>query len=301
MDKLTQILAKELAKPEQFIQNVIDLIDDGNTIPFIARYRKEAHGAMDDTTLRTLEERLRYLRNLDARREEVLKAIESQGKLTEELTEALSNAVTLSEIEDIYRPFKQKRRTRATIAKEKGLEPLALAIYAQPRDISEPAELAAEYVDEEKGVSTVEEALAGASDIIAEMISDSAELRKKLRELTSRRGVLHSSAAKEEDSVYALYYDFSQSLSRVQREVIMPGTKAESFMLAAVTDGYERLLKPSMENEMRAALTDEASEGAIHNFALNLKPLLMQPPVKGHVTMGLDPGYRMGCRDRQHR
>ncbi len=328
MESIVQILARELGKNQTHIENVVKLIDEGNTIPFIARYRKELHGSMDDTSLRNLFDRLTYLRNLAERREEVKRSIEGQGKLTDELVAAIDNAVTLAELEDIYRPYKQKRRTRATIAKEKGLEPLALQLFEQSRQLPDIQELAKEYIDPGKEVSTAQEALAGASDIIAEMISDDAGIRKRLNELMMRNGGLVSSAAKEEDSVYRIYYDFAQGLNRLQghqilainrgekegflkafvdmdrnqclsvmeQMIIKPGSTAESLVRAAMEDGYDRLLFPSMEREIRSALTDTASEGAIHNFALNLKPLLMQPPVKGHVTMGLDPGYRMGCK-----
>lgn len=328
MENIVKILARELRKSEEHVKNVIDLIDEGNTIPFIARYRKEMHGAMDDTVLRELYERLIYLRNLEARREEVKKSIAAQDKLTEELSADIDAAQTLAEVEDIYRPYKQKRRTRATIAKEKGLEPLAMTLFGQRRDLPDIEKLAAEYIDAEKDVGSADEALAGASDIIAELVADSADLRRRLRELIMKKGVLSSVAAKDEDSVYSLYYKFSQPLSRLQghqvlainrgekegclkatvdinrewalglvwNEVVKPGSKAEDFVRNAAEDGYDRLLFPSMEREIRGALTDTASEGAIHNFALNLKPLLMQPPVKGHVTMGLDPGYRNGCK-----
>ncbi|MBO4769528.1 MAG: RNA-binding transcriptional accessory protein [Clostridia bacterium] len=328
MDSITLALAAELGKPEQLVQNVIDLIDEGNTIPFIARYRKEAHGAMDDTTLRNLEDRLKYLRNLSARKGEVTKSIEAQGKLTEELSAAIESASTLAELEDIYRPYKPKRRTRATIAREKGLEPLAGIIFAQDKNIPEPGVLAEEYVDAEKGVNSVDEALAGASDIIAEQLSDSAEIRKHLKIFIHRNGKLSSVASKDEDSVYGTYYGFSSPVSKIQghqilalnrgekedylkvsleldrnsalelmeSSVLVKGTKAEDFMRAAIADSYDRLLFPSIENEIRAELSDEAAEGAIRNFALNLRPLLMQPPVRGKVTMGLDPGYRMGCK-----
>ena len=328
MDNIATLLAQELGQSAAHVQAVIDLLDQGNTIPFIARYRKEAHGAMDDTSLRKLEERLRYLRSLQERREEVLRAIEAQEKLTPELRAAIEGAATLAEVEDLYRPFKPRRRTRATIAKEKGLEPLAQALWDQGKDLPDPAELAKDYVNQELGVETAEDALAGASDIVAEMISDSADARKNLRTLAQRRGSLCCSAAKEEDSVYRLYYDFTQPISRLQghqilainrgekegflkpslaldrqealalleKGVIRPGSRSEAFLRAAIADGYDRLLEPSMENEIRAALTESACEGAIANFALNLKPLLMQPPAKGKVTMGLDPGYRMGCK-----
>ena len=328
MESISQILARELGREQSHIDNVIKLIDEGNTIPFIARYRKELHGAMDDTALRTLAERLEYLRGLQERRDTVKKSIEEQGKLTEELSNAIDEAATLAALEDIYRPYKPKRRTRATVAKEKGLEPLALALFGQGSDLPEPEELAKEYIDPEKGVETVEDALAGASDIIAEMISDNADIRSRLRNLISAKAVLKSEAATEEDSVYRLYYDFSQSIGKLQghqilainrgekenklkvsveldrelalqnvrRAVIKPGSRAMAFVRAAADDAYDRLIWPSMERETRAALTDTACEGAIKMFALNLRPLLMQPPVKGKVTMGLDPGYRNGCK-----
>ena len=213
MLSISEILSQELGQKQQYIENVIALMDEGNTIPFIARYRKEMHGAMDDTVLRTLETRLTYLRNLQARREEVKSAIESQGKLTEELAAAIDAAATQAEVEDLYRPYKQKRRTRGSVAREKGLEPLAQAIFAQ--DGSDPAVLAQSYIDPEKGVETVEDALAGASDIIAEDLSDDPAIRKSLRELMNRRAVLTSKAADPEtDSVYRLYYDFSMPISR---------------------------------------------------------------------------------------
>ena len=328
MEEIIAILSEELQQKPEYVENVIRLLDEGNTVPFIARYRKELHGAMDDTVLRTLETRLQYLRNLQERRETVLASIEAQGKLTEELSAAIGKAKTLAELEDLYRPYRQKRRTRATIAKEKGLEPLAELLFRQDRDCPVPEEAAKDYVDPEKGVETVEDALAGASDIISEQISDSAELRKVLKELLGRIGQLRSEAATEEDSVYSLYYDFTQNLSRLQghqilainrgekekllrvsvlldpevamrtvyRAVVMPGTAAMDFIRAAAQDAYDRLLFPSLEREVRSELTEKACEGAIGQFALNLRPLLMQPPVKGKVTMGLDPGYRMGCK-----
>ena len=328
METIIQILARELDKSEQHVANVVTLLDEGNTIPFIARYRKELHGSMDDTALRALEDRLQYLRNLAKRREEVKGAIESQGKLTEELAAAIDGAATLAEVEDLYRPYKQKRRTRATAARERGLEPLAALLFAQGPDCPEPLEAAAGYVDPEKGVETAEDALQGASDIIAEDISDDAGVRKALRAFMLRQSVLETGAAGEEDSVYRLYYDFRQSVGKVQghqvlainrgeregflkasvvtdrdaalvllrRAVVKPGSRAMDFIKSAAEDAYDRLLYPSLEREIRSTLTDEASEGAIHNFALNLRPLLMQPPVKGRVTMGLDPGYRMGCK-----
>ena len=321
-------LARELNRPAEHIENVVRLLDEGNTIPFIARYRKELHGSMDDTALRTLEERLAYLRNLTERKESVKASIAEQEKLTDELAAAIDAAQTLAEVEDLYRPYKPKRRTRATVAKEKGLEPLAALLFAQERDCLRPEEAAADYLSAEKGVETVADALQGANDIVAEWISDDAAIRRSLRELLEKRGTLRSLAATEEDSVYRLYYDFEQPLSRLQghqilainrgekekmlsatvlldrelalpllrRAVVKPGSAAMEFVKAAAEDAYDRLIYPSLEREMRAALTDKASEGAIKMFALNLKPLLMQPPVKGHVTMGLDPGYAHGCK-----
>ena len=321
-------LARELNRPAEHIENVVRLLDEGNTIPFIARYRKELHGSMDDTALRTLEERLAYLRNLTERKESVKASIAEQEKLTDELAAAIDAAQTLAEVEDLYRPYKPKRRTRATVAKEKGLEPLAALLFAQERDCPRPEEAAADYLSAEKGVETVADALQGANDIVAEWISDDAAIRRSLRELLEKRGTLRSLAATEEDSVYRLYYDFEQPLSRLQghqilainrgekekmlsaavlldrelalpllrRAVVKPGSAAMEFVKAAAEDAYDRLIYPSLEREMRAALTDKASEGAIKTFALNLKPLLMQPPVKGHVTMGLDPGYAHGCK-----
>ena len=329
MQTIAERLAQELNQSLSHVENVIALLDEGNTIPFIARYRKEMHGAMDDQTIRDLAERLQYLRNLEERRGEVKSAIEAQGKLTEELAAAIDAAQTLAEVEDLYRPYKQKRRTRATVAREKGLEPLARTIFDQEKGTPAPEVLAAKYIDAEKGVETVEDALAGASDIIAEWISDDADIRKVLRQQMMQRGQLGTKAAKEDtDSVYRLYYDFTQPLNKLQshqilainrgekeeflkvsvdadreqslrtifRSVVMPGSSAMAFVRSAAEDAYDRLLEPSMEREIRSALTETANEAAIHNFALNLKPLLLQPPVKGKVTMGLDPGYRNGCK-----
>ena len=328
MQSITEILAQELGQKLEYVENVVNLMDEGNTIPFIARYRKELHGAMDDTTLRNLETRLTYLRSLQQRRGEVKKSIENQGKLTEELSQAINNAATMTEVEDLYRPYKQKRRTRGSMAREKGLEPLAQAIFAQ--DGQDPAALAASFVDPEKGVNTVEEALQGANDIIAEDLSDDADIRKSLRDLVMRRGIFVCKADEgaEEEGVYKLYYDFSQPISRlldhqilamnrgekegilkpnvtlpgnegaalVCRSALKPTMQVSAFVRAAAEDAYERLIFPSIQREVRSELSDRAYAGAIHNFALNLKPLLMQPPVKGFVTMGLDPGYRNGCK-----
>ena len=328
MQTIAEILAQELGQKQEYVENVVRLIDEGNTIPFIARYRKEMHGAMDDTTLRNLETRLTYLRSLQDRRDEVKKAIENQGKLTEELAQAIDAAATLTEVEDLYRPYKQKRRTRASIAREKGLEPLAEAIFAQ--DGRDPQALARDYVDPEKGVNTPEEALQGANDIIAENLSDDADIRKALRQLVTRRGIFTCKAAEgaEEDGVYRLYYDFSQPIPRlldhqilainrgekegvlkpavtltgnegaalVCRAALKPTAQVSAFVRAAAEDAYDRLIFPAIQREVRNELSDRAYAGAIANFALNLKPLLMQPPVKGFVTMGLDPGYRNGCK-----
>ena len=327
MEKISRTIAKELNQPVRYVDNVIALLDEGNTIPFIARYRKELHGSMDDTSLRTLFDRLTYLRNLDARKEEVKKTVAGQDKLTEELSRAIDSAATLAEVEDLYRPYKQKRRTRATIAREKGLEPLAEKIFAQETP-AKPEAMAEEYTNAEKGVDTAADALAGAGDIIAEWVSDDAAVRKELRELTMKQGSLRSVATGEEDSVYRLYYDFTQSLAKLAGHQILAVNRGEKegflkasveldrqwalgliwnrivkgrsacsdFVRAACEDSFDRLLWPSLEREIRNLCTDTASEGAIANFALNLRPLLMQPPVKGHVTMGLDPGYAHGCK-----
>ena len=328
MENIVTLLAQELGQKEEYVQNVVTLLDEGNTIPFIARYRKEQHGAMDDTALRTLEERLQYLRNLQKRREEVISSITEQGKMTEELAKAIQNAATLAEVEDLYRPYKQKRRTRASVAKEKGLEPLADILWAQEKDSPAPLTLAEDYVNPELGVETAEDALAGAKDIIAERVSDNADARKQLRAIFLRSGALKVTANTEEDTVYRLYYDFEGALSRLHghqilainrgekeeilkvsaivadtamlpplvRMFVIPGRPTSLAVREAVEDAYGRLIYPSLEREMRATLTASANEGAIHNFALNLRPLLMQPPVKGHVTLGYDPGYRNGCK-----
>ena len=328
MQTIAEILAQELGQKLEYVENVVRLIDEGNTIPFIARYRKEMHGAMDDTTLRALETRLTYLRNLQDRRDEVKKAIENQGKLTPELSAAIDAAGTMTEVEDLYRPYKQKRRTRGSIAREKGLEPLAEAIFAQ--DGRDPQMLARDYVDPEKGVNTVEEALQGANDIIAENLSDDADIRKALRQLVMRQGTFTCKAAEdaEEDGVYRLYYEFCQPIPRlldhqilainrgekegilkpavtltgnegaalVCRAALKPTAQVSAFIRTAAEDAYDRLIFPAIQREVRNELSDRAYAGAIANFALNLKPLLMQPPVKGFVTMGLDPGYRNGCK-----
>ena len=312
------------------VENVVGLIDDGNTIPFIARYRKEAHGTLDDQTLREISERLEYLRNLDKRREEVRSSIESQEKLTDEIAAALDKAATLAEIEDIYRPFKPKRKTRASVAREKGLEPLAAAIYAQLKDSPAAIELAQEYINEEKEVLTAEDALQGAMDIIAEDISDNADIRRRLRNLFTVLGVVNVKASDETaQSVYEQYYDFSQPVDKIaghrvlaidrgEREgflkvsveldkvkasnVITSVTLSDSGSLCTDTvrdagaDAYDRLIYPSIEREIRSMLTENAATAAIKVFSSNLKELLLQPPVKGKVALGLDPGYRTGCK-----
>ncbi|MBQ2767309.1 MAG: RNA-binding transcriptional accessory protein [Clostridia bacterium] len=323
-------LAQELSIPQKQIEATVELIDAGNTIPFIARYRKEVTGSLDDTVLRALDERLTYLRNLDKRREEVAALIAGQEKLTPEIEAALSAAKTLTEIEDIYRPFRPHRKTRASIARERGLEPLAQLLLAQEKHY-EPAleEQAAAFVDAEKGVETVEEAFAGACDIIAEDISDNAEYRKQLRTLTQKNGLLNAKAASEADSVYAQYYEFAEKLTTlpghrvlainrgekedflkvtitVDRDTVVGyllaqtikpnASPARDYVIAAVTDSYDRLIAPSIERELRNDLTDAASEGAIRLFSENLKHLLMAAPLKGNVVLGFDPGYRTGCK-----
>lgn len=328
MTKIINILAKELNLNPTHVSNVITLIDEGNTIPFIARYRKELTGTMDDQILRQLEERLNYLRGLDKRRSEIISSIESQGKLTDELVINIENAETLAALEDIYRPYKQKRRTRGTMAREKGLEPLATLLFAQNLKTGTMEELALPYIDAEKGVETVEDALNGASDIVAEDISDNAEIRSKLRILFTKKGILTSKGTTEEDSVYRLYYDFSEAIAKLpshrilainrgeredflkvsvevdaenaldimRRIALKQGSISTDFVNTAIEDSYKRLIFPSIEREIRNQLTDTASQQAISMFALNLEPLLMQPPVKNKVTMGFDPAYRTGCK-----
>ena len=309
------------------VENTVKLIDEGNTIPFIARYRKEAHGTLDDQTLREISERLQYLRNLDKRREEISNSITEQEKMTPELADAISAAATLAELEDLYRPYKPKRKTRASVAKEKGLEPLAKKIYEQ-KSGTVPEELAPEYINEEKGVLSVEDALRGASDIIAEDISDNADIRRRLRNLFSVLGIMTSKAKTEEDSVYANYYDFSEKVEKLAGHKILAIDRGEKegflkvsvtldrpkalsiiekvtvngngpcteFVRAAGEDAYDRLIYPSVENETRSALTERAATAAIKVFAQNLRPLLMAPPVKNKTCIGLDPGYRTGCK-----
>ncbi len=329
MERNIEIISRETGQKPVYVENVIKLLDEGNTVPFIARYRKEMHGTMDDQTIREISERMTYLRNLDKRREEVSSSISEQGKMTEELQEAIKSAVTLAELEDIYRPYKQKRRTRATVAKEKGLEPLAEIIFAQEVVTGTVEELATPFINEELGVSSAEEAIAGACDIIAENISDDAEIRRLLKDLIHKKGLLVSQKTSEEDSVYRLYYDFSEAVSTVPSHRVLAINRGEDekFLKAGISideemalriirnhslkntgsitsplvesageDAYKRLIFPSIEREIRSELTDSASEQAIRMFGLNLKPLLMQPPVRNMVTMGFDPAYRTGCK-----
>lgn len=324
------IITQEFSLKRWQVENTAALIDDGNTIPFIARYRKEAHGTLDDQTLREISERLEYLRNLEKRKEEVFSSIDSQEKMTEEISLALEKAQTLAEIEDIYRPYKPKRRTRASVAREKGLEPLAQMITEQKEDAAEPLVLAADFVNSENGVETPEDALQGAKDIIAEDISDNADIRRRLRNLFTVSGEVISKAADEEkDSVYAQYYDFSQPVSKIagHRVLAIDRGEREGFLKVSVTldsvkaanvitsetllsgnspctetvreageDAYTRLIYPSVEREIRSSLTEKAAADAIKVFSQNLKELLLQPPVKGKVALGLDPGYRTGCK-----
>ena len=312
------------------VENVVKLIDEGNTIPFIARYRKEAHGTLDDQTLRAVNDRLEYLRNLDKRREEIYASIEKQEKMTEEIASAIEKAMTLVELEDIYRPFKQKRKTRASVAKEKGLEPLALDILEQDDDFPAPIEEAAKYIDAEKGVETAEDALKGAMDIIAEIISDNAEIRKRLRNLFTVCGKIITTATDENaESPYTQYYDYNEPVEKIadHRVLAIDRAEREGFIkvkleldiakahgvinkiylkngvsLATETvreagaDAYSRLIEPSVQREIRNILTEKADISAIKNFSMNLKQLLLQPPVKGKTVLGLDPGYRTGCK-----
>lgn len=333
MDRLIELLSQEFHVRPEHAQAVVELLDEGNTVPFIARYRKERHGAMDDQTIRELADRLSYLRGLDARRKEVKTAVEEQGKLTPELVAALDRASTLAEVEDLYRPYRPKRRTRASVARERGLEPLAQLLKtgqdAKGKKLGQtPEELAVPYVNLEKGVETPEEALQGAKDILAEELSDDAVIRKRLRAMLQKNGSLRSLAATEEDSVYSLYYDFTEPLKRLQshrilainrgekegflkvsvqpgeespiprilQEVLTKGHPFPELLHQVAEDAWSRLLFPSLEREIRNDLTEMADEQAIHTFALNLHPLLMQPPVKNQVVLGFDPAYRTGCK-----
>lgn len=327
MDLIKQLCEELSLKPFQ-VENTVKLIDEGNTIPFIARYRKEATGSLDDQILRTLFDRLTYLRNMDETREKILKSIEEQGALTEELVKAISEAKTLTELDDIYRPYKKKKKTRAGVAKEKGLEPLAEIIYAQ-EDIGKiPEEIAKDFVNAELGVADTDEALQGAMDIIAEKISDDADIRKRMRFVCSAHGIINVKAAKEDIGVYEMYADYSEAVSKIpdhrvlainrgekedflkvnidfdsqkamfiiSKNHIKEGSVFTPLVVKAAEDAYARLIFPSIEREIRSSLTERASDSAIKVFSTNLKQLLMQPPVKNKVTLGLDPGYRTGCK-----
>ena len=327
---IIQVLAQEFNLKESQVKNTVDLIDEGNTIPFIARYRKEVTGSLDDTVLRDLVDRLTYLRNIEKRKEEVKALIAAQDKLTDEISQAIDLAKTITEVDDIYRPFRPHRKTRASVAREKGLEPLADLLMLQSEQY-DPAleEQAAQFISEEKGVANTEEALAGAMDIIAESVSDNAEFRKEIRSLTNDFGFIVSKAAKEEDSVYAPYYDYNEKINKIPSHRVLAinrGEKeeflkvsvsvdpdlilnylynqmienlkspAKKYLCAAIDDSYDRLIAPSVEREIRSDLFDAASEGAIKLFSDNLKHLLMQPPIKGKTVLGFDPGYVNGCK-----
>jgi uncharacterized protein len=325
---ISLVLTQEFKLKHEHVKNIITLIDDGNTIPFIARYRKEMTGSCDDQVLRELNDRLAYLRNLEKRKAEVKESITAQEKMTDELSQAIDNAATLSEVEDLYRPYRPKRRTRATIAREKGLSPLADILMAQNLKRGSLEELTAPFIDREKGVDTWEDAIAGASDIIAEEISDDADCRKRLRELMFRSGTLVSKAVKDGESVYQMYYDYKEPVSKIPSHRVLavnrgekeeflsirlelneesalsvlndkfvkPGSVTTELVKNAAADAWKRLIEPSIEREVRNELTDKAAEQAISMFGLNLKPLLMQPPVKDKVILGLDPAYRTGCK-----
>ena len=328
MDKIAGVIAHELGVKEFQVQNTIKLIDDGNTIPFIARYRKEATGGLSDEVLRNLNDRLTYLRNLNKRKEEISKSIEEQGKMTDELKIQIENAITLSEVEDIYRPYKQKKRTRASIAKEKGLEPLATIIYLQV-DKRPVLEIAKEFINEEKGVNNEEEALTGAKDIIAENISDVAEYRKRIKQMCYREGLIKTKATNDEEkSSYEMYYDFSEKINRIpshrilainrgekedflkvklekpedtiinyiENDIIKGNTEFTDILKETINDSFKRLIEPSIDREIRSDLTEKAEEQAIKVFGKNAKQLLLGSPIKGQTVMGFDPAYRTGCK-----
>ena len=325
---ITEKLTQEFSLKPWQVEHTVELLDGGNTVPFIARYRKEATGSLDDQILRELSDRLAYLRNMDETREKIKAAIEEAGALTEELSAAIDNAETLTELDDLYRPYKKKRKTRASVAKEKGLQPLADLIYEQAPDCAEPLAAAAEYINPELGVETAEDALGGARDIIAEMISDDADVRRRMRFVCSAHGSLTVKGAAEDLGVYEMYADYTEPLSKmpghrilavnrgekeeflkvsldfdrekamfiISKAHIKEGSPATDTVREAAEDAYTRLIFPSLEREMRADLTDRASEAAIKVFSSNLRQLLMQPPVRNRVTIGLDPGYRTGCK-----
>ena len=324
---INEILKQEFSLKDEQVNNTLKLIDEGNTIPFIARYRKEMTGDMSDVLLRQFNDRLTYLRNLETRREDVKRIIDEQGKLTEEIEKSLLKAKSLQEVEDIYAPFKQKKRTRATIAKEKGLEELALLILE--KNINNVDEEASKYIDEEKEVNSIEDALKGAKDIIAEIVSDNAEIRKHIRENALKYGVIVTKNTKDEKSVYDMYYDFSESvksmashrvlainrgekedflkvklkidndrnLGYIERQYVNKNNlKNKEIIMSSIEDSYKRLIFPSIEREVRSYLTEQAQERAINVFGENIKNLLLQPPLKGKVVMGFDPGYVNGCK-----
>ncbi|MFA9379492.1 MAG: Tex family protein [Acetanaerobacterium sp.] len=325
---ILQTLTTEFSLRAGQVQSTVKLIDDGNTIPFIARYRKEVTGSLDDQVLRELFERLTYLRGLEKRKEEILSNIEGQGKLTDELHNQILGAKTLAEAEDYYRPYKQKRKTRASVARERGLEPLAAFLAAQARQCADPKDEAIRYIDEEKGVATAEDALQGAMDIIAEDISDNAAIRRNLRDYLLKNALIVSKAANKDDSVYSMYYDYSESAARiaghrvlavnrgehegflkvavecdraqalflVTRTAVKSGSPCTDYVRSAAEDSYDRLIFPSLEREVRSYLTETAATQAIRVFGVNLGHLLMQPPIKGCRVLGCDPGYRTGCK-----
>ena len=328
MKKIEQIIAEELNIKVQQVENTIKLIDEGNTIPFIARYRKEVTGGLSDEVLRTFGERLNYLRNLEKRKEEVTNSIEEQGKLTEEIVKDLENAITLAEVEDIYRPYKQKKKTRATVAKAKGLEPLAEIILAQ-EETKNIQEIAAEYISEEKEVKTVEEAIQGALDIIAEMISDNPEYRKLIKQIVYSKGIIKTTSTKpEEKSAYEMYYDYSENvnkipshrilainrgekeeflkvkiekeedkiLEKIEKDIIKGENQFTQYLKDTIQDSFKRLIEPSIDREIRSDLTEKAEEQAIKVFGKNAKQLLLGAPIKGITVMGFDPAYRTGCK-----
>ena len=327
---IIKTLAQEFKLKEEQVQKTVEMIDNGDTIPFIARYRKEVTGSLDDAILRDLNDRLEYLRNIEKRKEEVRNLIDAQGKLTDEIAQAILNAKTITEVDDIYRPFRPKRKTRASVARERGLEPLAQLLMEQ-RMSYDPSieEEAVQYINEEKYVPSAEAALSGARDIIAEDVSDNAEYRKALRSITFDHGLLTVVKAKDEDSVYAQYYEYSEPLKKVPGHRVLainrgekeeflkvsveisadipvnyllacvatePSSPAYKYIFDAVTDSYERLISPSIEREIRNDMFDNASEGAIKVFSDNLGHLLMQSPIKGKTVLGFDPGYVNGCK-----
>ena len=329
MDIIQKLAAEFKIKTSQ-VQHTVELIDEGNTIPFIARYRKEATGGLTDVILRDMDERLKYLRNLEERKEEVIRLIEEQGKLTEELKEEITAAEVLQRVEDLYKPFKQKKATRASKAKEKGLEPLAMIMYAQLKTEGTPEEEAAAFVDEEKGVNTVQEALQGAMDIIAEMIADDPDITQDIRNKTFETGVIATEAQDpEEKTVYDMYYDRQEALSKIPNHRVLAINRGEKekklkvkvnvnvddmhdiiakavirneksiffpLLEETIADAYKRLISPSVEREMRNLLTERAEAEAVKIFAKNTESLLMTPPVKGKKVISIDPGYRTGCK-----